>query len=482
MTRHNLLVLSDVHLGSDLVQHVRPEAPVRTRASERRDRELVAFLDWYRAHPRGGRPWRLIVAGDFVDFVGMSLGAPEALLEGLTNEERVHGLGGAAEHVLLKLRRVVEHHRPVFDALARFVGDGHDLVVLRGNHDVDLHWAEAQAEFVRAVAPRGARTGVVELAEWFYWEEGVVYVEHGHQYDSYCSHENVLHPVSPSDETRTSRSLSDVLLRYVVRPTRGLSETGHDVAGLADYVRFALRLGASGMARLALRFVRAVAVLVAMNREQVGRAADWVRAEHERKMRLLAEAKAISVERLRALASLSRPPVTRSVTLLLASVMLDRIVVGLASAALVVAAVMAGGDWLVRAGASAAVTALGVVVAVAWSKVRRSVDASAELRASAQQLAGLFPAAFVVMGHTHLPEVVPVAGAPSTYVNLGAWSEEDDGSGVVSRLPATRTHLVICHGNGGATGELLRWCDSGPERFVAGFGARASPFVASERA
>ena len=72
-SRHNLLVLSDVHLGSDLVQHCRPGAPLRSAASSRRDRDLAALLDWYRARPVEGRPWRLVIAGDLVDFVGMSV-------------------------------------------------------------------------------------------------------------------------------------------------------------------------------------------------------------------------------------------------------------------------------------------------------------------------------------------------------------------------------------------------------------------------
>ncbi len=477
MTAHNLLVLSDVHLGSDLVHHVRPEAPARTRGSERRDQELVAFFDWYRDHRRDGRPWRLVVAGDFVDFVGMSVTAPEAL-RALKDEERDHGLGGAGDHTVLKLRLVVEHHRAVFESLARFVAAGNTLVLLRGNHDVDLHWPEVQAELVRTLAAFGAtERDSIELADWFYWEEGVVYVEHGHQYDAYCSYDHVMHPVSPADGTRTSRSLSDVLLRYVVRPTRGLSQTGHDVAGILDYVRFGLRLGASGMAALALRFVRAVAVLVAIHREHVGLAADWVRKEHDRKMRLLGEAKAIGIERLRALASLSRPPVTRSVTLLLASVMLDRIVVAAAAAGLLAAAVVYGGDLAEKLLSVGLVGLVAVVVAVTWGRVRRSVDASAELRGTAQQLAGLFPAAFIVMGHTHLPEVTPVSATGVTYVNLGAWAEEEPDSNDATRLPATRTHFVICHGEGGALGELLQWGADGPERFAPGFDTQASPFV-----
>ena len=73
MSTHNLLVLSDVHLGSDLVHCVRPDAPHRDGTNDDRDRQLSALFDWYREHRERERPWKLVIAGDFVDFVGMSV-------------------------------------------------------------------------------------------------------------------------------------------------------------------------------------------------------------------------------------------------------------------------------------------------------------------------------------------------------------------------------------------------------------------------
>ena len=333
MPRHNLLVLSDVHLGSDLVQHARPDAPARSAASSRRDRELVALLDWYRERPRGDQAWRLVIAGDLVDFVGMSVsGMPDELVTESNDEERRHGLGSSVDHTLAKLRRVAEHHSAVFAAIARFVAAGNSLVVVRGNHDLDLHWEPVQTAF-RAVLAEHATfaAGSVEFADWFYYEEGVVYIEHGHQYDAYCSCDYLLHPVLPSDPRRSHSSLADVLLRYVVRPTRGMLETGHDSASALDYLRFGARLGFRGLLGLGRRFLAAVWALLSLWPEQFGAAARWVRSEHERKMALLAEARHISVLRLKALASLQRPPVTRSLVRILAGVMLDRVAFAVAA-------------------------------------------------------------------------------------------------------------------------------------------------------
>jgi UDP-2,3-diacylglucosamine pyrophosphatase LpxH len=467
MTLHNLLVLSDVHLGSDLVQHARPDAPERTRASERRDRELIALLDWYRERPHSGRPWRLVIAGDLVDFIGMSVSsAGDEIATEPTDEEREHGLGSAVDHTLAKLRRVAAHHRTVFAALGRFVDAGNALVIVRGNHDVDLHWEPVQAAF-REVLAEHAVFGRerVEFADWFYYEEGVVYIEHGHQYDDYCSYDHVLHPVLPSDPRRSHPSLSDVLLRYVVRPTHGMLEGGHDSAGALTYVRFGARLGVRGLLGLAARFLAAVGFLISLWREHFSEAAKWVRSEHERKMELLAEARQISVVKLRALASLQRPPVTRSLLRILAGVMLDRVAVALAAMASVVWFLAA--RWTLALGVELGIAVVSIVlVAWLWGRARGALDASESLRERASSVAALFPAALVVMGHTHLPEVAEAPENNATYVNLGAWAEEDTLDGSLPPLPASRTHLVIRQGEGKPEAVLLRWdAEGGPRSF-----------------
>jgi UDP-2,3-diacylglucosamine pyrophosphatase LpxH len=466
MFRPNLLVLSDVHLGCDLVQHARPDAPARGAASLRRDRELVALLDWYRQRRLGGRPWRLVFAGDLVDFVGMSVSAaPHEIQTELTEEEQEHGLGSAVDHTIAKLRRVADNHRDVFAAIARFVASGNELLIVRGNHDVDFHWKPVQDELCKILAHH-ARIDIarVEFADWFYYEEGRIYIEHGHQYDDYCAQENVLHPVLPSDPRRSYRSLSDILLRYVVRPTRGMSESGHEHATALDYLRFALRLGSGGMLTLGRRFLVAVAALVAVWREHFSDAARWVREEHERKLALLAEARKISLIKLRALASLQRPPVTRSLLRILAGVMLDR--VAMAAASVIVLAALLVTRWTPALGIGVGVGVVSVGTTFwLWRRARGAIDASQSLREGAARVASLFPAAFVVMGHTHLPEV-HTSGA-HTYVNLGAWAEEDSPDGSPPHSPASRTHLVLEDRDGATVASLLTWDVTGPRRFLS---------------
>jgi UDP-2,3-diacylglucosamine pyrophosphatase LpxH len=458
---YNLLALSDVHLGSDLVGHVRPEAPARSPGSDRRDRALVDLLDWYRERPVDGSPWRLVIGGDFIDFTGMSvLPASLALETEPTEEERAHGLGGAADHALAKLRLVMEHHASVMDALARFLGAGHQLVIVPGNHDADWHWESVQAEFRDVLATRAhVEPSRIEFSHWFYYEAGLIYLEHGHQYDAYCSHDHVLFPVSPSDPRRTTQSLSDILVRWVVRPTRGMTESGHDVMGVADYLRFAGSLGVSGMASLVRRFALAIAAAIGLWREHASHAAAWVRREHERKLQQLSHTKAYGIERLRDLVRLQHPPLTRSLRAIASSLMLDQVALALAIPCALTPTLLADDHRGLAAALGLSALAAAFIGRHLFLR-RHSVEPSALLREGSAGVARLFPAAVIVMGHTHLPEVRPLADA-STYINLGAWA----GDPTAPESHPGQTHLVLTRAAAGPSARLLTWSENGPRPF-----------------
>ena len=163
--------------------------------------------------------WHLVVAGDFIDFVGMAVRAEGADLATERNdEEREHGLGNAVDHVRVKLTLVVERHRDVFDALAGFVADGHALTFVHGNHDLEFHWDAVKDDlrsllFARACA---ARTDAIDRPAFdrriafhplFLYVAGLAYIEHGHQYDAFCASQYVMAPLSLRIPRRIARSV-----------------------------------------------------------------------------------------------------------------------------------------------------------------------------------------------------------------------------------------------------------------------------------
>ncbi len=468
-----LVVLSDVHLGSDLNDVGRPVP--RSRGV---DADLVRLLGHYRTSTPPGDHLRLVFAGDLIDFVGMTVHASGAILATeRSHEEWAHGLGNAADHAREKLRLVMERHGDVFDALADLVAAGQSLDIVHGNHDLEFHWdavkdqlrstllASAIARSKRGDLPDAmAFCNRIRFCPWFLYLPGIAYIEHGHQYDAFCASDCLMAPLSPADPRRIMRSVSDVLLRFVVRTTRGMREYGHEDHGVAHYLAFGVRLGPAGLLQLGVSFVTAVRELFRLRREHLSPAAQAHRKEHERRMILLAEATTVGVERMRAIAALQIAPVTRSVRGILASVLLDRIALGIAAwlALLLVA-------WLSLVHDERAWIAAPLIV-VAWAALnrhftgQRTVDPERQLLERAGQLARLFPAVFVVMGHTHTPARVTLNEGASTYINLGSWAEEEADAQDAGRKAhcAPRTHLVLREGAPGPVAELLAWGTDGP--------------------
>jgi UDP-2,3-diacylglucosamine pyrophosphatase LpxH len=471
------LVLSDMHLGSDIAEG---SSVVRRARSRSVDDDLIALLDHYRElHAEGA--WHLVINGDFIDFIGMSIHVAGASLSTEPNdEERAHGLGSAEDHACAKLARVAERHRAVFAALARFVGAGHQLTIVPGNHDKEFHWGRVQEDFrahllASNTAPvstspgaTAAFLGRIQFAPWFVWIEGVAYIEHGHQYDAYCATDETLLPQSPEDPRRLASGFSDVLLRFIVHHTRGLGQQGHDRMGVVDYLALALRLGIRGGIELGMRFVRAIAELFRLRRLALSEMAQALRVEHDRRVANLAQAMRIGHERLRALKLLQAPPVMRSVRGILASLLLDRVALGVLCGAMLVFIAVVGA---LTEGHVA--LAIGPVLPSWWLIDRhlsrtRNIDPQDELAARARPLAQLFPAAFIVMGHTHVPVRMPIDDGRTTYINAGSWAEEE-GAPVDAPIAyrAARTHLVIKVSDRGPEAELLTWASGvGPKRFV----------------
>lgn len=455
----SILVFSDVHLGSDL-----NDAGPRVPRSPSVDRDLARMLAHYRAEgPPAADRWRIVIAGDFIDFVGMSVDPrhDEPLETALTPEERRNGVGSAEDHARLKLRRVAKRHAEVFDELGKLVADGHALTVLHGNHDIELHWDSLKDDLRALIAlsvPEDARARVreaIEFEPWFFYREGVVYIEHGHQYDPFCATSFILAPVSPRDPRRVERGYSEQLLRAIVRRTPGLKEHGHENRGLGSYVAWAFTLGVKGMIGLWTRFFVTVFDLARTQRAYLTEAAHAMRREHDQRVAERAERLRLEHDRLKALCSLQSRPAVTTFRGVLASVMLDRLALSVGAVMLLATLTV-----LVRLGPLAGYGwhGVGVIVALGFAAHfylaagRGSVSPAKHMTDRAARISELFRAPYIVMGHTHVP--TSVRAGEATYINVGSWSEEDDPT---STYRAARTHAVIHQRDGKTEALLYEW-------------------------
>ena len=238
----NILVISDLHLGEDL----RPTQVSFLRRIARLERELESFVLHYTHNRLDGRPWRLVINGDMVDFMSVMI-LPQVGDGAASDEERLFGLAHEERQTLAKLDQVVDRHRGVFEKLAGFVAAGNELVMVVGNHDVEFHYPEVQKRMVERLSglAAGVDPNAIRFCPWFYYEAELVYVEHGHQYDEYCSFDYQLHPVE--QKGNVALSIAHAGIRYFTNLVPTMDPHVGETWGLVDYAKWAIGLGAAGL-------------------------------------------------------------------------------------------------------------------------------------------------------------------------------------------------------------------------------------------
>src|SRR5579883_3314984 len=81
---------------------------------------------------RIGTPVTLIVNGDFIDF--------PRILPGLGKHGLDPASGCSEAESFRKLGLAVQSHQSLFEALNAFMQRGNQVLIIPGNHDVDLRW------------------------------------------------------------------------------------------------------------------------------------------------------------------------------------------------------------------------------------------------------------------------------------------------------------------------------------------------------
>jgi UDP-2,3-diacylglucosamine pyrophosphatase LpxH len=455
----NILVVSDLHLGEDL----RPGA---ANVSYLRhlvvlERELERFLAHYTEHRLDGRPWSLVINGDMVDFMSiMILPDGEA---GDDPEDRLYGLGFGERQSQKKLERVIVRHQGVFGKLAEFVRAGNELVIVIGNHDVEFHYPSVQRTMVEWLCGLACGAGAsdedrvafsrrIQFCPWFYYREDLIYIEHGHQYDEYCSFDYLLHPVQGGKKSGIALSMAHAGMRYFANQLPEYNPHTAESWGVLDYMKWAWAQGLRGAIRLSYFYGLLVWRLVELWYSLVDRRVESERrAVHHQRLRTLSAEWAIAEEKLVALDALRRMPVTKRLGRVLMALFIDRVLLGMA--ALIAAGLLEAKlhGWWRLAGP------LGVVAAAATVNQilnRLRLESSAQkLRSAPRLIRDLVRAPFIVFGHSHAPETIALDGG-GTYFNTGTWASDD------ARFAFT--HLLVTRGpqnDAAPVAELRQWRD-----------------------
>lgn len=161
-------LISDLHLGG--AQPATSDPDDRGFRICTHGQELAQFVDALAAKPQ---PVELIVNGDMVDFLAEDDGGAGWLAFTSSEADAVR-----------KLDSIVSRDRALFDAFGRLLGRGHRLVLLIGNHDVELA--------LPAVRKRlGEHIGLTGQHDFEFIYDGEAYqigralIEHGNRYDAF---------------------------------------------------------------------------------------------------------------------------------------------------------------------------------------------------------------------------------------------------------------------------------------------------------
>jgi hypothetical protein len=334
-------------------------------------------------------------------------------------------------------------------------------VVVRGNHDIELFWHSAQQAMIDAIcehAPVESRAAIgarIAIQPWFFVVEGLLYVEHGHQFDAMCSYGDPLLSTCPRDSRRIRQVPFSVMLRNVARPTRGLSTARYEHTSFGGYLGLLVALGFYGSLRIAVRFVRAAVKLVGTWVSHMR--GDGCRRRHNtlvRKARFAAR-EGVSSEQLTELESLYVKPASHSLSFVLRSIYLDRVLAFVCAGSLVVLSALLARSYGALESALCALPA-ALFATYACIGVDRGIVPTRRMQSSAVRIAELFGARFVVMGHTHQPVQHELASG-ARYVNLGHWGEDDVPEERDQHQTTTCTYLHVALDGASYRADLMRW-------------------------
>jgi len=475
---HNTLIISDLHLGEDL-RFTPPEATTRHLAVL--ERQLVGFLRYHARRRIDGRPWRLIVNGDMVDFLAVCVLPGDRGLDidpdEITADEHVYGVGRRPRAAAAKLEAVLERHEEVFRAMAQFLAAGNCMEVVCGNHDTEFQfpivqktfregmsriWSETPAASRPGAASAEAIENAIGFHDWFFYEKGVVWAEHGHQYDECSSYENGLRPLA-NESDRIAVNVDSAALRYMSNRMENAEVHSLQDWNMMGYLRYTAGLGARGIYTTVTGYFKFVLALLKVWRARArnrtsGRAH---REIHREKLRELGRQSALPDSTLTALDGLRKLPVVANLRRLMAVAFLDRVLIAFAAvfAALIV---------VVALPFLKAVVALGLIGALwfagaRWAARANKLDAEATLALMPDRILRHVDARCVVLGHTHEPVAMRV-GVGAWYFNTGTWMPTDR-PGFLRSF----THVVIRHGERGVEAHLRQWRDGASRAFTPGW-------------
>ncbi len=440
------LVISDVHLceavhsdGPWMRWRQRPYFP---------DAEFVGLIDHLLERLPPGDQAELVFNGDLFDFDAGRVIDGTAVFEDLPRTEPV-----AVELI----GRIFDDHPGYVQSVGRWLRAGHTAVFVSGNHDPQLGFDRVRTRIRErlSVAAGHPRFGdAVHFRAWFHQTAGGIHIEHGNQFDPYCSFRYPMRPLLPPERGRDraiAPTVGSITFRLIGSRLGTMNPHFDDSwdMSFSEYVRHWVKHYLRTDHSLAWTFFAGSFRIVAQT--FLGRDAGSTDRFH-RDVEAAARETGADIDRVAEHARLFAPPADEVLHKVVREFYVDRVVLGVLSTGAVIAPLVTRS----RKAVSLALGAAFLMVAYELASPSRGLDDNyRRIAARARDIARIYNARAVIFGHTHTPYGVWEEGI--FYGNSGTWSPSlvdiDTGAIAVEHKPV----LWVTDDGQTLSGGLFRW-------------------------
>src|ERR1043165_6252990 len=203
-------VISDLHIANEMNKNGNYAGTENFYA----DQSFVRFVDYLQQQAEA-RTGMLIINGDFIDFLrirdipetdddfrcwqeilhhaGIEKTAEE-LQASIVQKERDYGLKTNYYKSIWKLHVCMKGHKALFKRVAQWVSENNELIVVKGNHDLEWYWSAVQRYLRYALEKmideiehydglQKSMTNRIHFINYALTIDDKIYIEHGHLYE-----------------------------------------------------------------------------------------------------------------------------------------------------------------------------------------------------------------------------------------------------------------------------------------------------------
>ncbi len=215
-TPKTTIVLSDLHLcEAEPINPLRPYWKKYKTAEFFFDDDFDALLSEMESQFEGSTI-ELILNGDIFDFDSVT-SLPENPSFRVSWLEKIRGLNPEEDKSEFKIRTILKAHPIFVAAISNFLKRGHELVLIIGNHDIELHFNKVQKVISEFLNLEEKDLDRFRICEHFFISENDTLIEHGNQYDPFCVVDTPVRPFLIKNERLQVRiPFGNLATRYLI--------------------------------------------------------------------------------------------------------------------------------------------------------------------------------------------------------------------------------------------------------------------------